>query len=133
MIITDAAKKVAAAASLLALAGCGSVVAATTPAPATTAILQVTATQHVNYTLSQNTATCQDFAKQMQWLRANKATLTLLDIAELTGWIEMDAAESSGRLHRDLGRVVAGLKAIEAGGSASPGAVNRVKRDCHDQ
>lgn len=82
-----------------------------------------------------NVQTCQDFAKQLSWLEARKATVTLVDIADFGGWLQMDAGSSTGKLHTDMSALSSAYQAVIAdpGSSASAGnLVVRVAVDCAD-
>ena len=74
-------RTLAAAALAAVLAGCGT---ATHPASAP-------APGPVPTASAANVQTCQDYAKQRAWIKAHEATLTLVDIATIGGWIETDS------------------------------------------
>ena len=113
----------AAALTALALAGCGTTHSASGPSEA--------AASPSAATPSANVQACQDFAKQLAWLEARKATVTLVDIATFGGWLQMDSGDSTGKLHADMAALSAGDQNVISGSSASPGnLVVPVALDC---
>jgi hypothetical protein len=82
-------------------------------------------------TASANVQTCHDFAKQVMWLKDHKATVTLVDIATFGGWLQMDAGESTGRLHSDISALSSIYQTDLSGGSVNgKPAMQRVRDDC---
>ena len=116
-------RTLAAAALAAVLAGCGT---ATHPASAP-------APGPVPTASAANVQTCQDYAKQRAWIKAHEATLTLVDIATIGGWIETDSGESTGRLHTDMTSESAGYERVlsNAKPAASQSSAHlRVATDC---
>ena len=77
---------------------------------------------------------CQHFASQGAYM-AKLATPTLLDIAQFTGWVKLDASESDGALSSDFASLYAALNAVisrpgDSDTSAITTADGRVKRAC---
>ena len=84
------------------LAGCGTAThSAVSATPASTPVSTAS---------TANVQVCQDYAKQRAWVKAHRALLTLADITNMVGWLEMDKAGSTGRLHTDLSTEVAGYR-----------------------
>ena len=118
----------AAALVALALAGCGtashtlaSSAASAGPAPTASA------------TPAANVRACQDYAKQRAWIRANEATLTLVDIGTIGGWLQMDADNSTGQLHTDMAAFAAAYQHVLATGNEPSDTTvlrQRVSADC---
>jgi hypothetical protein len=70
-------------------------------------------------TASANVQACQDFGKQVAWLKARRAFLTLDDIANFGGWLVMDAGDSTGQLHKDFAALSAGYQELVATGGTA--------------
>ena len=124
--VTRATVKVLAAAALAAaaLTGCGT---------ATQSYSRPTATPAPSQTASANVQVCQDYAKQRAWVKAHKATLTLVDDATIGGWLEVDVAASTGKLHTDLTAESDGYQRAlsnEAPTASQKTAYRRVSNDC---
>jgi hypothetical protein len=86
---------------------------------------------HPTTTISANVQACQDFAKQVIWLKQRRATVTLMDVATFGGWLQMDAGNSTGRLHSDIS-ALSSIYQTDLGGGSVNGkpAMQRVRADC---
>ena len=105
---------------LVLLTACGSTAAKTTTATSVPTSVDLLA--------------CQHFASQGAYM-AKLATPTLLDIAQFTGWVKLDASESDGALSSDFASLYAALNAVisrpgDSDTSAITTADGRVKRAC---
>ncbi len=67
---------------------------------------------------------CQDFAKQLAWLEARKATVTLVDIATFGGWLQMDAGDSTGKLRTDMATLSSAYQSMLSNPGSSSSAAN---------
>jgi hypothetical protein len=79
---------------------------------------------------SGNAQVCQDVAKQVNWLAARQATITVEDIVYFGAWIKMDEADATGQLRTDLSKLYAAYQYIIQTGQSDPQAGHRVRSDC---
>lgn len=84
-----------------------------------------------------NALACRHWQQQTAWVKDHQATLTLADIATIGGWIQDDANESTGMLHRDFAAYSAAYQSLITYGSntkkaeaAGDAARHRITRDC---